>query len=506
MNLLTSNGPQQRVHPRRLSSNMLQHNVDVVMLTGGTVMRTAGAYRIATEIRNAGYTCQVVDFISQFEEHEILKVLTSAVGQDTKILGISSTWIGSRSTFIPKNFEVTHAEFNIEKSFITYAIKTAKSINPRIKVVVGGAHALGSTSSLVDVCVSGLGDLAIIEYLEFINGKNPFFQYTKNSTGQMVLDGARCNNQFDFNNSQIKFHPSDNISGKEILPIEISRGCIFKCKFCAFPLNGKKKNDYTKNSNTIKEELLRGYYEYGTTKYWYMDDTHNESIEKLRQMADIVQSLPFKLEYVSYIRPDLLHAHPEQYQLLKDGGLAGCFFGIESLHPPTAKLIGKGLDPSKLVDTLHTFAEKLPHVSTSGGFICGLPLETKESVTRWSEQLLSPGFPLDHVRFFSLKLSKNYTYSYQSEFDKNTDKYFTWIDDNTWFNGNFDHNWAVKFVADFHTAAQQRQMTGGHTLFLMQNIGFPASISKRAMTQQEFSEVESRCWAFVNRYKKSLLS
>jgi radical SAM superfamily enzyme YgiQ (UPF0313 family) len=34
------------------------------------------------------------------------------------------------------------------------------------------------------------------------------------------------------------------VGGAKVLPIEIARGCIFKCKFCSYPLNGKQNLDF----------------------------------------------------------------------------------------------------------------------------------------------------------------------------------------------------------------------------------------------------------------------
>ena len=361
---------------------MIQSNVNVVMLAGTDLIRSTGPYRIATELRSAGYTCQVIDYIMDFNFIDTIKAFKKAIGPDTKVLGVSSTFLyeGIKYWQDAKDLEkYGDTRFPVTlTSQIQKIIDIAKLISPSIRIVIGGAQAYWHTYPNVDAIFTGYSDLSFIEYLKYIDGKNPFFRFSTNEQGIMKVDESLIPKKFDFQNSYTVYHESDGVRSGEALAIEISRGCIFKCKFCAYPMGGKKKNDYIKFSNTLREEFIRNYNEHGTTKYLYTDDTHNESVEKLQMMVDIVQSLPFKLEYWAYIRLDLIHAYPEQYQLLKDGGLASAYFGIETLNYESAKAIGKGLHPDKVLNELEIFADRMPDVFTSASVICGLPFETKE--------------------------------------------------------------------------------------------------------------------------------
>ena len=55
--------------------------------------KNAGAYRIATELRNAGYTCQVVDFFCHYSADELEKIIDKFVTQDTLWVGFSTTFM-----------------------------------------------------------------------------------------------------------------------------------------------------------------------------------------------------------------------------------------------------------------------------------------------------------------------------------------------------------------------------------------------------------------------------
>ena len=48
------------------------------------------------------------------------------------------------------------------------------------------------------------------------------------------------------------FSKAHGVLRNESLPLEISRGCVFNCKFCHFD----KKESIQKNVNALKEEIL----------------------------------------------------------------------------------------------------------------------------------------------------------------------------------------------------------------------------------------------------------
>ena len=52
-----------------------------------------------------------------------------------------------------------------------------------------------------------------------------------------------------------------------------------------------------------------------------------------------------------------MRSHKEQYQLLKDSGLASAHFGIETLNHQAGKAIGKGLHPDKVIEELYRYCE-----------------------------------------------------------------------------------------------------------------------------------------------------
>ena len=59
----------------------------------------AGSYKIATEIRNAGYSCQVVDLFSYYTYDQLEKIVDKFVTSETLLIGFSCTLMEKRKGF-----------------------------------------------------------------------------------------------------------------------------------------------------------------------------------------------------------------------------------------------------------------------------------------------------------------------------------------------------------------------------------------------------------------------
>jgi radical SAM superfamily enzyme YgiQ (UPF0313 family) len=420
-------------------------------------VRSAGLYRMATELRNIGYKVQIVECFSSLSEHQQDIFLRTCVGPKTKFVGLNSTYI--------KNWTLDSTYYTDD--ILSKLAKKIKSINQQNKLILGGAQSTQPEfNNHFDTVFTGFADNAIVQYIKYLEGKNPFFVFTVSENQKMLVDGDHYHSTFNFTNSSIVYAPEDNIVEKETLPIEVARGCIFKCKFCSFALNGKNKNDYIKNIDTLREEFIRNYNEYGVTHYIYSDDTHNDNPEKLAELAKVVQALPFRLRFGTFLRLDLLRSHPEHYALLRDGGIIGANFGIETLNHDSGKSIGKGLEPKKLLDELHKFNNFFPDVGIGVSFIAGLPYETRDSIESWTNVVADKDFPADLIVLRPLVIIPNPKKLYKSEFELDSARYYTWIYNSEmkrkiWHNGDFDSVWADNFSKDFSDSIRYKQRVGG---------------------------------------------
>lgn len=405
-----------------------------------THMRPVGPFQLANVLRAAGYTVQVIDcwpWIASAGLDTAKEVLGHFVNEDTLWVGFSSTWL----TKINQPKEHLHAVYMdldmlVENTYIfdpeeLLDLKSyLKSKSPNCKFVLGGGRApLGRTEKLppfIDCFIEGYADTTVLEWTKYCQGRNPFLPVHKNADGSISIIHDHKASRFDYNNHKFTWHESDMVRPGEALPMEIARGCIFNCAFCAYPLNGRKKLDYLKDPIILREQLQENYERFGTTHYWFLDDTFNDSVEKLEILYNgVFAKLPFKVNFSAYLRLDLIHAHPVSIDLLKDMGCGGLSFGIESLTYESVKAIGKGITKDKVYNTLMSLKEKMPDSILDSQFIVGLPYETAASAEAWIKEITDPNYPLDAIKISSLSMNffPNIDNIWRSHFENNPEKY-----------------------------------------------------------------------------------
>jgi hypothetical protein len=403
-----------------------------------TMEKTLGSYRVASQLRHAGFEVAVIHHLSTFSVGEIKHTLSHMISDKTLFIGVSNYF------YFNCNDIVVHDDQSLQPfarmqagSFLPHGhqhnheIKDlAKSINPKCKFVLGGPDALDMQANRdFDYVVQGYADISAVNLAQHLLDPTVSLQKSYRSIfGFHFVDDAKAES-FDFVTATMKYEDHDAILPGETLPIEIARGCIFSCSFCSYPLNGKKKLDFIRSVDNLYDEMISNYEKFGTTRYFLSDDTLNDTVEKCQLMYELSQRLPFKLEYWSYIRLDLLAAKPETIDLLWKSGWRAAFFGIESLDAKAAAAIGKGGSREKLIGTLKELKRRYgDEISLTGSFIYGLPHESVASLERTTEWLLSDDCPLDAIlinvlRIRSPELTKGKGSGFVSELDRDWAKY-----------------------------------------------------------------------------------
>lgn len=333
--------------------------------------RAIGAYKLRTHIESIGYKAKVIDYAYYMSEEQINTLLDKFVTSKTKILGLSTTYLFRRIDG-SKEEDYLH---------LINPIRRIKEKYPDLKVVLGGPDA--STIDFpppVDYCIDGYAEGAITKILN-----DEPITTIDNPQGVKTIHGLHIGFPDDY---KTEWKKEDYIQPHEVLPIEVSRGCIFKCAFCAFPLNGRKKFDYIRSADCLREEFLYNYEMFGTTRYVLTDDTFNDSVEKLTTLRDALADLPFTLGFVAYIKPELLVRFPEMIPLLSELGLEHPSYGLETMHRQARKVIKKGYSGEEVLDKL-TELKKECLSRTNGliftgmfNMIVGLPYEDQETLIK----------------------------------------------------------------------------------------------------------------------------
>lgn len=358
--------------------------------------RALGAYHISNILRAQGLQVFNLDFLFSFSQAEVELIARKVISSATKFIGLSTT-------FMTSYYGSENESPNYNKLALLQFLTTAKQINPRIQVIKGGGFSYYREPN-IDHYIEG-------QYVE-----NKFFELLNSDLGFSL------NPNYQFISHDMQFDDLDFIVPGEALPLEVSRGCVFNCKFCGFSGRGKKRNDNIKRSNLIRDFLFQSNKKFGTEHFFLADDTFNESMEKLTEFHEIVESLPYQPKFSAYIRLELLMAFPEMLPLLKKIGVHAMTFGIETFHRKAALAIGKSLDSQKIKDYLLFLKTEHPDIHTSSGFIAGLPFENAESC-RETNQWLIENKALHFWQFYPLFLENLGQNQYSSEFSKNIEKY-----------------------------------------------------------------------------------
>lgn len=409
--------------------------MDVIFWNGGIawsmLARSIGPYKIAHWLRKHKYDCQVIDFIDKLNKDQLYNVTKKFINKDTKILAISTTFICSNL--------YKWESGNLERipEYCVQVLQKIKKDFPTLKIVIGGYMSDRISGwGVVDTSImnyTGSSEEIFLEYLESLYGqKEPpigttiFTNWDLKNVSRMHYDTAR-NKNYNIEKDDFKFTKQDCILPGEPLPLDISRGCIFACRFCQYTHLGKKKLDYIRGMEYIEEELRHNYENWGTTNYYMLDDTFNDTEVKIQTFYNMTQRLPFKISFSAYLRADLIHRYPDMAHLLQESGLFGAYHGIETFHPSASKLIGKGWSGKYAKDYIpklfHDIWKKQIAMSTS--FIVGITGDTSKNVEETKQWFIDNklhSIEFSHLGLFGTKNSKS-KYTVHSEFDKNAEKY-----------------------------------------------------------------------------------
>jgi radical SAM superfamily enzyme YgiQ (UPF0313 family) len=439
-------------------------------LNGGQdlLSRYVGPYKVNHWIKKHGYTGQVIDFLQYLTEEEIYLATKKFITDETLVVGVSTTFltyntqIRGKLTFLWKD-----GTYNAFPENILKAARRLKAEYPRIKFVLGGYasdHVYGGdTFDAVIMSYTEASEDIFLEYLDYLKkGTEPPISNIITKYAHIPPDvpvksrihyTAARNKVYNIEHDDFRFSKQDAVLFGETLPLDISRGCIFACRFCNYPHLGKGKLDYTRGMEYIKEELISNYELFGVTRYMILDDTFNDTVPKMEAFLAMTRTLPFKIEYSAYLRADLIDRFPDMAYMLQESGLWGAFHGLESLHPYASNLVGKAWSGKRAKD----FIPKLYHDLWGGkipqmlSFICGLPKERPEDIMdtlKWFKESR-----LHTIFFAPLGLNnpnKSSRYSINSEFEKNAEKYgFKFYEDKWYTSGWENETWTDSSSRNF---------------------------------------------------------
>jgi anaerobic magnesium-protoporphyrin IX monomethyl ester cyclase len=292
-----------------------------------------------------------------------------------------------------------------------------------IPTVVHGSDSTDSAQTYLNhgflAVLLGECEHTLVELLEAILRKNqrdswkiPGLAYLSNSDRRLVLSETRSPStdldQYPFPARDLA--AIDRYSsiwkthhGRSSTNIVASRGCPFRCNWCAKPIHGNRF--YLRSADSVAEEMQLLKWEYGVEHLWFADDIFALNRHWVQEFAEAVErrdaALPFKIQS----RADLLS--DETVKALKRAGCEEVWMGAESGSQAILDAMDKGLTVASIVEA----RKRLGHAGIRAAFFLqfGYPGETLTEIeetialvrtTRPDDIGVSVSYPLPGTGFY----------------------------------------------------------------------------------------------------------
>ena len=345
-------------------------NVD----NGGLFRRPAGAYRIATILREEGWDVEVIEWASYWSLEQLKQLCRQRIDKDVKFIGLSYL-------FVDEPIEI-----------IDTLGAWIKENYPHVKILLGSPNKYRFNNTYIDYNINGFGEVALLELLKYLfsNGPSPKFSLMTNSGKN--ISANEMYPAFPMKSLMIKYEDRDFMESHEWLGIEFSRGCKFACAFCNYPVLGVK-GDYSRDADDFEIQMRDAYDRFGITNYYVADETFNDRTEKITKFADVVEKLNFEPFFTGCARADLLISRPNDKEELLRMRFLGQLYGVESFYTPSSRAVGKGMDSDRmkagLIDIKNYFENNgSKRFRGTISLIAGLPHEPISSLYETREWLL----------------------------------------------------------------------------------------------------------------------
>ncbi len=328
-----------------------------------------GIGTIAAVLENAGIQVRVMDqFATRMSDDKLLAQIKE---YDADIIGISC---------------------------LTPVMKKVRMLIPEIrrfskaKIVLGGMHPTIFAKELLeekiaDVVVRGEGEITMLELVNALKEGRGFdgidgVSFLKN--GKVVTNPDRkpvedldtlpypAWHLFDLDNYNEV--PLAIIYGERALPLLGSRGCPFKCMFCA--QDKVYPTPRYRNLDKILDEIEFMYSKYGVKKFGFMDANFPFSVESGIEFCDklIKRGLHKRIKWITETRVDLVNE--EVLRRMKEAGVHLIMFGFETGDQNMLDSVNKRTTVNQAREVMRVVKEL--KIYTLGLFMLGLPGETRK--------------------------------------------------------------------------------------------------------------------------------
>lgn len=142
---------------------------------------------------------------------------------------------------------------------------------------------------------------------------------------------------------------------KFTLNIATTRGCPYKCNWCAKPIYGNRYNSHSPGYIAEHIEFLRS--SYGVRRFWMCDDIFGLKPNWVRQFNDALKSRKLNIRYYIQSRVDLL-LREDMIDLLAESGLEEVWVGAESASQKILDAMDKGTTVEQIYEATRLLRQK----------------------------------------------------------------------------------------------------------------------------------------------------
>lgn len=271
-------------------------------------------------------------------------------------------------------------------------IRLAKTLNPRVQVIVGGNHASAFPEQWIekgaDFVVTGEGEIAFRALIEVLSSgsrdvsKVPNLVYGR--PGEVSTTGLRAP-AIHLDDSPwplwepLDLRPYTLGTGRRgsTAAIEISRGCPHRCDFCNINTYWGYKQRY-KSVERVVEEMSR-LHRLGVRELIFTDDNFAHDYRHTSRLLEEMIRRDFRFTFGSFLRGDTVRLNPEFPALAARAGMRFCMMGIETLNPDWLKAHKKGV---RAKDAVEMYASVYATLREHGIFVVGLFITPAEADQR----------------------------------------------------------------------------------------------------------------------------
>jgi len=287
-----------------------------------------------------------------------------------------------------------------------------KKYKPNIPLLIGGPHCnIVPEKAIIDfnadICVTGDGELIICAIADALQGKGelsniPGIYYKDNGKIKQTmpmqiikdLDSLPFPARHLVNKYEYGYFIGEKLAPGRTTSIITTRGCPYHCRFCGYN-SIRSKYDERSVENVIKEieEIIsQGYH-----SLIIVDNNFLANKRRAEKIMDKIIEQEIKINiWIMGARVD--SAERILFEKMRNAGVTFISFGIESGNQDVLDLYNKKTTVQQIIDAINLSKEM--GFFTSGSFIIGAPIETKDHIENTIK--FAKSLPLDVAHFLAL--------------------------------------------------------------------------------------------------------